>query len=85
MGKHRRKLTMHTPAVFRIRIQGYLDETWSDYFGTQSVLVEEDEAGFPVTIFASEPIDQAALVGLSSRLNALGLPLLSIEHLQYQG
>ena len=36
----RRRLTMYDFAVFRVRIQGVLDENWSDYFGTQSVSVE---------------------------------------------
>ena len=84
MAQHRRKLTMYSPAVFRIRVQGVLDASWSEYFGTQAMSVEEDEAGFPVTTFASEPVDQAALVGIVNYLNALGLPLKSIEHIQPQ-
>lgn len=73
------KLTMHRPAVFRICIQGELDERWSEYFGAKSTSVEVDEAGNIVTVIVSEPIDQAALVGLVNRLNALGIPLISVE------
>ena len=32
-----------------------------------------------VTALMSEPVDQAALVGLINHLNALGLPLVSVE------
>ncbi len=81
MGQHRPKLTMYTPAVFRIRVQGGLDESWSSHFGTRAMRVEEDETGCPVTIFTSEPVDQAALVGLISHLSALGLPLMSVDYL----
>jgi hypothetical protein len=42
---------------------------------------EVDEAGFPVTTLISEPVDQAALVGLINHLNGLGLALVSVEHL----
>ena len=78
-GKDRPRLNMYEPAVFAIRIQGELDEDWSEYFGAQSLSVEADEAGFPVTALMSEPVDQAALVGLINHLNALGLPLVSVE------
>ncbi len=81
MALHQRKLTMYRPAVYRIRIQGVLDASWSEYFAAQVISVEEDEAGFPVTTFASEPVDQAALVGLVNYLNALGLPLMSVEYI----
>ncbi len=57
MGKQRRKLTMYTPTVFRIRVQGVLDESWSNYFGSHDMSVEEDETGSPVIIFTSEPLD----------------------------
>ena len=85
MGQQRRKLTMYTPAIFRIRVQGVLDESWSNYFSSHDMSVEEDETGSPLTIFTSEPIDQSALAGLIGHLNVLGLPLMSVEHIQHHG
>jgi hypothetical protein len=70
---------MHEPAVFRIRVQGELDESWSDYFGAQSASYEQDRAGNIVTVIISEPMDQGALVGLVNHLNGLGIPLISVE------
>jgi hypothetical protein len=69
---------MYEPAVFCIRIQGELDESWFEYFCAQSVSVEVDEAGNAVTVIISEPMDQSALVGLVNRLNSLGVPLISV-------
>lgn len=77
--EHRRKLNMYEPAVFCIRIQGELDADWSEYFGAQSVTVAVNEAGFPVTTLTSDPVDQAGLIGMINRVNALGLPLVSVE------
>ncbi len=74
-----RKINMYEPAVYRIYIQGELDESWAEYFGAQSVTIEADEAGNIVTCLISEPIDQAALVGLVNNLNSLGIPLISVE------
>jgi hypothetical protein len=79
MGQTYQKLNMYEPAVFRICIQGELDESWSEYFSAQSVSVELDQDGNAVTILISEPMDQAALVGLVNHLNALGIPLISVE------
>ena len=79
MGQPYQKLNMYEPAVFRICIQGELDESWSESFSAQSVSVELDQDGNAVTILISEPMDQAALVGLVNHLNALGIPLISVE------
>ena len=73
------KISMHALAVYRICIQGELDESWFEYFGAQSASAEVDEAGNTVTIIISEPLDQGALVGLVNHLNALGIPLISVE------
>ena len=74
-----RKLNMHQPAVFRIRIQGELEESWFEYFCAQSVSAEEDKAGNTITVIVSEPMDQGALVCLVNHLNGLGIPLISVE------
>jgi hypothetical protein len=78
-GKHRQKLNMYESWVFAIRIQGELNEDWSEYFGAQSMSVESDKAGFAVTTLISEPVDQAALIGMINCLNGMALPLVSLE------
>jgi hypothetical protein len=70
---------MFEPAVFSIRINGKLSESWLEYFGAQSLSVEVDEAGLSSTTLISEPVDQAALVGMINHLNGLGLPVVSVE------
>ena len=79
MKQQRQRINMFDPAVFLIRIEGRLGESWSQYFGAQSMSVEVDEAGFSSTTLVSEPVDQAALVGMINRLNGLGLPVVSVE------
>jgi hypothetical protein len=79
MGQRRQKLTMFDPAVFCIRVQGDLGESWCECFATQSISVKVDEAGLSSTTLISEPVDQAALIGTINRLNGLGLPLISVE------
>ena len=70
---------MFGSAVFSIRVEGKLSASWSDYLCTESMSVQEDEAGRCSTILITEPVDQAALIGLIVHLNGLGLPLASVE------
>ena len=79
MGQRRRKLNMYDSAVFCIRVQGDLGESWCEYFATRSISVEVDEAGLSSTTLISEPADQAALLGMINYLSHLGLPLLSVK------
>ena len=76
-----RKLTMDEHVVFRICIQGVLDESWVDYLGLRAISTQVNEAGIAATFLITEPVDQAALVGLINRLNSLCLPLLAVEYI----
>ena len=78
MGQPKQRINMFDPAVFGIRVNGRLRESWSDYFGAQSMSVQEDEAGRCTTLLISEPVDQAALIGMINYLYGLGLPLVSV-------
>ena len=82
MGQTEHLVNMFDPAVYSIRIQGKLGGSWSEYFCAQSMSLEEDEAGHISTVLISEPVDQAALVGIINHLNGLGLPVVSVECLQ---
>ena len=79
MGQSKRRINMFDPEVFCIRIDGKLSERWSEYFGAQSMSVEVDESGLCKTLLITEPVDQAALLGIINHLNGLGLPLVSVE------
>ena len=82
MGQTQQRINMFEPAVYCIRISGRLGESWLEYFGAQSLSVEEDQAGRRTTTLVSEPVDQAGLVGMINHLNGLGLPVLSVECVQ---
>jgi hypothetical protein len=70
---------MYDSAVFCIQVQGDLDERWCEYFSTQSLTARVDESGSPATTLISAPVHQSALLGMINHLNALGLPLISVE------
>ena len=76
---------MYDLAVFRIRIQGELAESWSGYFDVQSMAVDREEDGFSATTVTTGPVDQAALLGMIVHLNCLGLPLKLVEYMPKEG
>ncbi len=79
MAQAARTFNMYEPTTYRICIQGELDQSWFDYFGARSVVVDTDKVGSILSTIISEPMDQGALVGLINRLNTLGIPLISVE------
>ena len=64
------------PASYRIRIQGTIDPTWSDWFGGFTITPQNGE-----TVLEGEVIDQATLHGILAKINDLGLVILSVEKL----
>ena len=65
--------------VYRIRVVGALDPSWSDWFSGMQVSIEEPEGNFAITTLAGPVIDQAALYGILRKLEGLNLELLSVS------
>jgi hypothetical protein len=62
-------------ASYEIRVQGILDESWSEWLG--SLDVRPLASG--ETVLTGPIRDQAALHGLLNKIRDLGLPLLGVE------
>jgi hypothetical protein len=63
--------------VYRIRIEGALAETWSEWFAGMSIEHEESEESARSTVL-SGPLDQSALHGILVRIRDLNLKLISV-------
>jgi len=61
-------------AIYHIRVQGQLDETWADWLGGLTITPQPDGA----TLLSGSIIDQAALHGILDRLYGLNLTILSV-------
>lgn len=70
--------SLSEPGWYRIKVQGLLDASWSDWF--DDLAVEHEAAGR--TLLTGLVVDQAALNGLLNKLYALGLPLLSVSRVE---
>jgi hypothetical protein len=83
MGTQKKRVRRDAPATYRIRIQGYLDESWSGQLGGMTISTEQSGDEAPVTTLEGELVDQAALAGVLGTVYELGCPLLSVEHLAH--
>ena len=81
----RKRFTVETSATYEIRIQGCLDESWSDRMGGVTIRAQTSPEGAALTVLTGAFQDQAALAGVLNTLYDLGLPLLSVECLGAAG
>ena len=61
--------------VYRIRVKGQLDPSWSDWLGGFTILPQGDDS----TLLIGQIVDQAALQGILNKLYGMNLKLLSLE------
>lgn len=72
------ELTIDKPAMYCIRVVGYLDENWSDRLGGLKIYSPSQEGKTAVTTLTGQVIDQAALFGVLKALYDLRMPLISV-------
>ncbi len=61
--------------TYQFRVQGHLDDRWSDWLGGLAVQRQDDGT----TVLVGAIVDQAALHGVIARIRDLGLPLLAMD------
>lgn len=74
------KPTPSQPVVYQIRLKGHLDSQWTDWFEGLTITLEEDGD----TLLTGPVVDQAALHGLLKKVRDLGMPLISVNQVQFQ-
>jgi len=74
--------SFYKPGNYRIRVQGRLDEEWSERLGGMSITTRARGEHGSVTILVGKVRDQASLSGVLNTLYELHLPLLSVEYLE---
>lgn len=62
------------PTQYQIRLKGTLDSSWSDWFDGFTITIQDGE-----TLLVGVVCDQSALHGILTKINDLGLPIVSIE------
>jgi len=74
-----KNLKFEGSASYRIRVQGHLDDDWSDRLGGMVITRAFTEDKQPMSILIGHLRDQAALSGVMNALYGLHLPVFSVE------
>ena len=67
---------LNQPTVYEIRVKGHLGCQWTDWFGGLTITLEENGD----TLMTGPVVDQAALHRLLRKVRNLGMPLISVNH-----
>ena len=67
------------PVIYQIRVKGHLDHQWTHQFEGLTIKQEEDGN----TLLSGLVADQAALHGLLKKVRDLGMPLVSVNRIQF--
>jgi hypothetical protein len=73
------RLTLTTPAAYRIRVRGQADKNWNEFFNDFAVEVATLSGQSGETILRGRVRDQAALLGMLHCLHYYGTTLVSVE------
>ena len=60
---------------YRIRIKGYLEPRWQDWFDGLTITPTDDGN----TLLSGDIVDQAALYGIFGKIRNLGLAIISVN------
>lgn len=69
------------PATYRIKVEGLLDESWSDRFAGMQIASRNRADQSVVTCLIGRVMDQSELSGVLNSLVEMHLPILLVEHL----
>lgn len=67
------------PVTYEIRVQGRLDESWSDWLEGMAITFERGSHAYDATILTGTFVDQAALHGVLNRIRDLNARLISVQ------
>ena len=81
MNQGRKPYKFDTPAGYRIRIEGLLDQRWSECLCGMAISSASRPGEPTVTSLTGELTDMAALMGVLNTVYDLGFTLLQLERL----
>jgi hypothetical protein len=68
--------------LYQIRVQGRLDEHWSDWFNGMTIVCENERDSPSITTLTIAAADQAKLRGILSKIWDLNLAVISVAQIE---
>jgi hypothetical protein len=65
--------------IYQIKVQGELDQSWSDWLGEVEITAERAEDGSMITTLMVDAADQPALFGVLDHLRDLNFVLIQVS------
>ena len=65
-------------AIYEIRVQGHLDQRWSEWFEGLTITYDGDDN----TVLRGPLVDEASLHGVLIKVRDLALPLLAVNRVE---
>jgi hypothetical protein len=66
--------------VYEIKVEGHLSRQWTEWFGGVTITLQDNGN----TLLACPVVDQASLYGLLKKVRDLGMPLVSVNQVQFK-
>ena len=79
MAKNQKEFKFSKPAIYQIKVQGEINQSWSGRFGGMQITVEKSEDRKPVSILIGRINDQSALSGILTTLYDMHLTVLLVR------
>jgi hypothetical protein len=75
----KKRLKMEDSATYIIRVQGCLEEVWSDRLANMTITMDLKDQKAPVSMLQGRIRDQSELVGVLNGLYQMRVPILSMD------
>ena len=75
----RKRKKIEDAATYQIRVQGCLEEVWSDRLANMTITMDLKDQLVPVSILQGMIKDQSELLGVLNGLYTMQVPILSLE------
>jgi hypothetical protein len=68
--------------IYQIKVEGWVDPNWSDWFSEMALNQSVSGDGRPITVLTGAMADQSSLRGILTRLWDLNLSIISVIRLE---
>ena len=76
------EFSFQKPAIYKIKVEGVLQENWIEKFQGLKISIERSSRGNPVSVLTGKINDQSALSGLLNMLYDYNMTILSVKMLK---